>query len=64
MLTNQEPDWNIDDLTDAEIYAAIRYLEPAEISPDKQKDDKGFVICICLYAAILVCLAFAWLYWR
>jgi hypothetical protein len=28
MLTNQEPDWNIDDITDAEIYAAVRYLEP------------------------------------
>jgi hypothetical protein len=26
MLANHEPDWNIDDLTDAEIYAAIRYL--------------------------------------
>jgi len=28
MLTNQEPDWNIDALTDKEIYAAIHYLEP------------------------------------
>jgi len=29
MLTNQEPDWNIDDVTDTEIYDAICYLEPA-----------------------------------
>ena len=28
MLTNQESDWNIDALTDTEIYAAIHYLEP------------------------------------
>jgi DNA-binding beta-propeller fold protein YncE len=27
MLANQEPDWNIDDLTDYEIYDAIRYLD-------------------------------------
>ena len=28
MLTNQEPDRNIEDLTDTEIYNLIRYLEP------------------------------------
>ena len=28
MLTNYDPDSNIDNLTDIEIYAAIRYLEP------------------------------------
>ena len=27
MLANHEPDWNIDDLSDTEVYAAIRYLE-------------------------------------
>ena len=32
MLANQEPDWNIDGLSDTEIYAAIRYLEPHENS--------------------------------
>ena len=69
MLTNQEPDWNIDDLSDAEIYAAIRYLEPESRKPDEQDSDgqgqdDGVVICVCLYIALFGCLAFLWIYWR
>jgi hypothetical protein len=64
MLANHEPDWNIDDLTDVEIYGAIRYLEPAETSTDEQIDSNVVVICVCLYIALLGCLAFVWLYWR
>jgi hypothetical protein len=64
MLTNQEPDWNIDDLSDTEIHAAIRYLEPAETSTDQQNDDSGVAICVCLSIALLECLALVWLYWR
>ena len=69
MLTNYDPDWNIDDLTDTEIYAAIRYLE-AELTNGDQQDaddqdkDNGAVICACLYVAVLVSLAFLWFYWR
>jgi hypothetical protein len=62
MLTNQEPDWNIDDLTDTEIYAAIRYLEPDprtenKQDADEQDKDNGVVICVCLYILLLGCLA-------
>ena len=69
MLTNQEPEWNIDDITDAEIYAAIHYLEhdlrsPPEQDPDGQGRDNGVVICVCLYVVLLGCLAFLWMYWR
>jgi hypothetical protein len=65
MLTNYDPDWNIDDLTDTEIYAAIRYLEAGLTNGDQQEaDDNGAVICACLYAAVLVSLAFLWFYWR
>jgi hypothetical protein len=69
MLTNQEPDWNIDDLSDTEIYAAIRYLEPdprnaAEQDSDDQHLDNAVVICVCLYIALLVCMAFLWFYCR
>ena len=64
MLTNQEPDWNIDDLTDTEIYAAIRYLEADPRTEDKQDKDNGVVICVCLYILLLGCLAFVWFYWR
>ena len=69
MLTNQEPDWNIHDLTDTDIYAAILYLEPASTkaaeqeSSDQDQDD-GVVICVCLYIALAVCLAFLWFHWR
>ena len=71
MLTNHEPDRNVEDLTDAEIYAAIRYLEPGTSSANEQKDDtpatrqnfdNGAVICVCLYIAVLASLAFLWFY--
>jgi hypothetical protein len=70
MLANYDPDWNIEDLTDTEIHAAIRYLEPDTSCANEQKDDipttqtfdKGVVICACIYIAVLVCLAFLWFY--
>ena len=69
MLTNREPDWNIDDLTDTEIYDAICYLEPtpttaAEQDSGDQDQGDGVVICVFLYIALGVCLAFLWFYWR
>jgi hypothetical protein len=73
MLTDPEPDRNIEELNDDEIYAAIRYLEPAPSTPNKQRDDaatskeyddNGVVICGCLYIALLGCLAVFWLYFR
>ena len=71
MLTNQDPDWNLDDLTDTEIYAAIRYLEPNPRraneqylrSVDEQNGDRGVLICVGLYLILLACLGL-WLYWR
>jgi hypothetical protein len=69
MLTNHEPDRNIEDLTDTEIYDRIRYLEPDPKSAnqtdgDDRDKDKGVVICVLLYVALLACLAFVWFYWR
>jgi hypothetical protein len=69
MLTNHEPDRNIEDLSDTEIYDAIRYLEPDpksanEMDGDDQDKDDGVVISVFLYVALLVCLAFMWFYWR
>jgi hypothetical protein len=70
MLTNREPDRNIEDLTDTEMYDAIRYLEPDPksakemVEHDDREKDNGVVICVCLYIALLGCLAFVWLYWR
>ena len=69
MLANYDPDWNIDELTDAEIYAAIRYLEPGltnadPLDADDQDKDNGVVICVFLYVALLICVVFLWFYWR
>jgi hypothetical protein len=70
MLTNPEPDRNIEELTDDEICAAIRYLEAAPASTRKESDDTGatevhddhgVVICVSLYIAMLGCLAVFWL---
>jgi hypothetical protein len=71
MLTNPEPDRNIEELDDYEIYAAIRYLDPRSASKEsddtaatKETDDNGAVICVCLYIAVLGCLAVLWLYFK
>jgi len=58
MLINDEPDWNIEDLTDAEIYAAICYLEPESQCPNEENNDYGVLICVCLYVALIGYLAF------
>jgi hypothetical protein len=69
MLANYDPDWNLEGLTDAEIYEAIRYLELDPRNANEQNkahDDKdnGVVICVCLYIALFVGLACFWFYWR
>jgi hypothetical protein len=73
MLTNPDPDRNIDELHDDEIYAAIRYLDPDATSASKRSGDtvatdeddhNGIVICVCLYIAVLGCLMVFWLYYR
>ena len=62
MLTNPEPDQNVEELNDDEIYDAIRHLEPdpgraSEQSDDaattKKNKDNGAVIGVCLYVAVL-----------
>ena len=52
MLTNSDSDWNIDDLTSSEIYAAIHYLDSDprnanEQDTDVNNKDNGAVICVC-----------------
>jgi hypothetical protein len=69
MLANHEPDRNIEELTDTEIYDAIRYLEPYPKSVKERDEcvwgkDNGVIICVLLSTALLGCLAFVWLYWR
>ena len=71
MQTDHDPDRYIADLTDAEIHAAIRYLESHprtaneqySRSADQQNDDREALICVGLYIVPLGCLGL-WLYWR
>jgi len=63
MLSSHEPDRNIDDLSDTEVYAAIRYLEPDTRSTDEENDDVSVLGCVGLYLLLIACLA-AWLYWN
>ena len=58
MAKKYESKWNIEDLTDPDIYDAIRYLEP---DPTCQKHDSAFVICITIVILVLGCLGFMWL---
>jgi hypothetical protein len=69
MLANHEPDRNIEDLSDTEMYDAIRYLDldprdADEVDADDQDKDDGVVICVCLYVLLAGCLSFLWFYWR
>jgi len=64
MAQKHESKCNIDDLTDPEIYDAIRYLEPNSTSGIEENDDSGLVICISFLILLLGCLGVMLLYWR
>jgi hypothetical protein len=53
---------NIENLTDAEIYAAIRDLEEDRRSATELEADAIFLICISLLILLLGCLGFIWLH--
>jgi hypothetical protein len=56
--------WNLDKLTDAEIYTAILYLEQDPKSASEQQDDAAaLVTCVSLAILLLFCLGLAWFYW-
>jgi|GEM_PF-4261033 len=44
MAKKQESNWNLETLTDAEVYAAIRYLEPDPRSANGQNN----VVCVAI----------------
>jgi len=59
-MSKKPESWNIEDLTDVEIYDAIRDLEP-DPACRKQKDDStAFVICVGLFILFLGCIGFVW----
>jgi hypothetical protein len=62
----QEPKWNIEELTDAEIYSAIRYLD-GELAQDRdshlgQAGAALFRVCVLLIIVLVGYLGYFWLY--
>ena len=62
MAKKYESKSNIENLTDAEIYAAIRDLEPDRRRATELDADAIFLICISLWILLLGFLGFIWLY--
>jgi len=60
MATMQESNWNLEQLTDAEIYTAIRYLDPDAGSENKLDHFTAIVICIGVMLLVVLCLEFIW----
>jgi hypothetical protein len=51
---------NLDDLTDAEIYAAIRYLDPQVRAG--HDDSAASAICAAILVLVVAWLGFIWLF--
>jgi hypothetical protein len=64
MAKKYESKSNIEDLTDAEINDAIRYLEAEQTTASQRNDETGFVICFCAVILLLGVLGFMCLYYR
>jgi hypothetical protein len=62
MAKKHESNWNIEDLTDAEVYDSIRDLEPDPMWRKQQDDNVAFVICVSLFILLLGCIGFIWFY--
>ena len=61
MPKKQESKWSIEELADAEIYAAIRYLEPKAVDPNEQGGAAAFVMC-GIFLILMGCLGFVLFY--
>jgi hypothetical protein len=59
---------NLEEVNDAEIYDAIRYLESDPTTSAKHSrghsEDTAFAIGVTVVILLLGCLGFVWLYWR
>jgi hypothetical protein len=53
---------HIEDVTQVEVSAAIRYLDPDPRSTNEQDHATAVAICILLVLLVLGCLVFIWLH--
>jgi hypothetical protein len=63
MLTNHEPDRNIEDLTETEIYDAIRYLELHPKNAYEKQDDTAALVAAIIFVIVMLGLGWMLLYW-
>ena len=61
MSKKHESKRNIEDLTDADIYTAIRYLEPKAVDTNEQDNTAAFVMC-GIFLILMGCLGFVLFY--
>jgi hypothetical protein len=64
MAKKYESQGNVENLTDLEIYEAIRYLETISTNGVEKNGDSGLVISVSLLILLLGCLGVMLLYWR
>jgi hypothetical protein len=65
MTRKQQSKWNLEELMDAEVCAAIRYLDPDSTGEtNREEHNAPFVICVSLLVILLGCITFIWLYFR
>ena len=62
MAKKHESKWNIEDLTDPEIYDGIRYLEPLRRRADEQNDDTAALLVSVIFVILMIGLGFLLLY--
>jgi hypothetical protein len=62
MLTNHEPDRSIEDLTETEIYNAIRYIEPRPRNTNDKQDDSAALVAAIIFVILMLGLGLMLLY--
>ena len=64
MAKKYESKWNIEEMTDPDIYDAILYLEPDPQYLKQHNADTALVICLCVVTLLVGLLGFMCLYYR
>ena len=57
MRNSYGSNWNGEELSDAEVFAAIRYLDPRRIDDEPTAGDSAFVICFAIVVFAAACFA-------
>ena len=64
MAKKYESKWNIEEMTDPDIYDAILYLEPDPQYRKQHNVDTALMICLCVVTLLVGVLGFMCLYYR